>query len=46
MAVKDRIAAHFKPSVAKLRGTYKLYNAINKYGKENFYYEILEENIP
>lgn len=46
MAVKDRIAAHFKPSTAKLRGTYKIYNAINKYGKENFYYEILEENIP
>lgn len=46
MAVKDRIAAHFKPSTAKLRGTYKLYNAINKYGRENFYYEVLEENIP
>jgi len=46
MAVKDRYAAHMKPSTAKLRGTYKLYNAINKYGKENFYYEILEDQIP
>lgn len=46
MLVKDRIVAHFKPSTSKLRGTYKIYNAINKYGKENFYYEILEENIP
>ena len=34
-----------KPSTCKQRGTYKIYNAINKYGKENFYYEILEQNI-
>lgn len=34
-----------KPSTCKQRGSYKIYNAINKYGKENFYYEILEQNI-
>lgn len=36
---------HMKPSTCKQRGSYKIYNAINKYGKENFYYEILEQNI-
>lgn len=34
-----------KPSTCKQRGSYKIYNAINKYGKENFYYEILEQNV-
>ena len=27
-------------------GTYKLYNAMNKYGKENFYVETIESGIP
>lgn len=36
---------HMKPSTYKQRSNYKIYNAINKYGRENFYYEILEENI-
>lgn len=46
MPVAERYRAHMKPSTAKLKGTYKIYNAINKYGKENFYYEILETNVP
>lgn len=45
MSVKERWTAHMKPSTAKQRHTYKLYNAIRKYGRDNFYYEILEENI-
>lgn len=39
----ERFMQHMKPSVCKQRGTYKIYNAINKYGKENFYYEVLEK---
>lgn len=46
MSVKDRFYAHRKPSTQKLKGTYKLYNAMNKYGVDKFYYEILEEGIP
>ena len=46
MSVHERWKAHLKPSTHKLKGKYKLYNAMNKYGKENFYYEILEENVP
>jgi len=44
-SVQERFRQHLKPSVTKKRGSYKIYNAINKYGKENFYYEILENNI-
>lgn len=44
-SIRERFLQHTKPSVVKKRGTYKLYNAISKYGKENFYYELLEENI-
>lgn len=46
MSVRERFMAHLKPSTHKKRGTYKIYNAMDKYGKENFYYEILEENVP
>ena len=35
-----------KPSVSKRRSSYKIYNAINKYGSENFYVETLEDNMP
>lgn len=46
MSLHDRWMAHLKPSTLKQRGTYKLYNAMNKYGKENFVCEVLEENVP
>ena len=44
-SVHERFLQHLKPSILKQRGTYKLYNAINKYGKENFYYDILETGL-
>lgn len=44
-SVAVRFSQHMKPSTTKQRGTYKIYNAVNKYGKENFYYEILEEHL-
>jgi len=46
MSVQERFRAHCKPCTAKQRGTYKIYNAFNKYGVENFYVETLVENIP
>ena len=46
LSLEDRWKVHLKPSVSKQRGSYKIYNAMNKYGKENFYCEILEDNIP
>lgn len=46
MTVRERFMCHMKPSTAKQREGYKLYNAVLKYGKDNFYYEILEELIP
>lgn len=44
LSVKDRFMQHMKPSAHKK--TYKFYRAINNIGREKFYYEILEENIP
>lgn len=44
--VSERFKQHLKPCVMKTRGSYKIYNAINKYGKENFFVETLETNIP
>lgn len=46
MTVHERFMTHKKPSVLKQRSTYKLYNAMNKYGIDNFYVETLEENVP
>lgn len=45
LSVHTRFMQHMKPSTCKQRGSYKIYNAVNKYGKENFYYEVIEENI-
>ena len=46
LEVRERFMSHLKPSVYKKRRTYKIYNAMNKYGKENFWVEVLEEGIP
>ena len=43
--VEDRFKQHMKPSQIK-RANCKLYKAIDKYGSDNFYYEILEECVP
>ncbi|MBQ0112069.1 MAG: GIY-YIG nuclease family protein [Bacteroidales bacterium] len=43
--VIERFKQHCKNSVLRSR-RYKLYNAMNKYGKNNFYVETLETNIP
>lgn len=45
LSLEDRWKTHLKPSVSKQRGSYKIYNAMNKYGKENFYCELLEDNV-
>ena len=45
-SVDERFKQHLKPSEHKRHGGYKIYRAMNKYGSENFYYEILEDNIP
>ena len=46
MSIDDRWKSHLKPSTLKQKGSYKLYNAMNKYGKENFSCKVLETNIP
>lgn len=46
MSVHERFMTHMKPSAHKRRKTSKLYNAVNKYGRDIFYVETLEENIP
>ena len=44
-SVEERFKQHLKPSQIK-RFHYKLYRAMDKYGKENFYVETLETDIP
>lgn len=46
MTVHERFMTHMKPSTVKQRSGYKLYMAVKKYGKEHFYVETLESNIP
>ena len=46
MTVHERFMVHMKPSTAKLRRNYKLYNAVTKYGRDKFYVETLEDNVP
>lgn len=43
--IHTRFNQHCKKSTIKNRH-YKLYNAIKKYGKNHFYCEILESNVP
>lgn len=45
-SVEERFNQHKKTSTFKQRGTYKLYNAMAKYGKDVFYVETLESSIP
>lgn len=42
-SVEERFKQYIKPSNHKKH--YKLYRAMNKYGNDNFYYEILESNV-
>lgn len=44
-SIEERFKQHMKSSTIKKRGTYKIYNAINKYGKNKFYCELLEKDI-
>lgn len=46
MDIEERFKSHLKPSTIKKRSSYKIYNAMSKYGAENFYIELLEDNIP
>lgn len=43
--IENRWKQHTKPSAIKSE-KYAIYRAMNKYGVENFYYEVLEDNIP
>ena len=45
MTVRERFTCHMKPSNTKKKTSYKIYNAINKYGSDKFYVETLENNI-
>ena len=42
-SIQERFRQHMQPSTIKKRGFSKFYKAIAKYGKENFYVELLEE---
>ena len=44
--VRKRFMQHLKPCTLASRGNYKFYKAIKELGKENFYYEILEKDVP
>lgn len=46
MTVHERFMTHMKPSTSKQKRGYKLYMALNKYGRDNFYVETLETDIP
>lgn len=46
MTVHERFMVHMKPSTTKQKRTYKLYDAIAKYGRDKFYVETLETEIP
>lgn len=41
-SIEERFKQHLKPSTTKTKGSYKIYNDMRKYGKENFYIELLE----
>ena len=45
-SIQERFKQHIKATTIKKKGTFKLYKAITKYGKENFYIELLEETTP
>ncbi len=43
--IQDRLYNHKKPSRLKKQGSYKIYNAFNKYGVDNFYIEVLKDKV-
>ena len=45
-SVKERFRQHLQRAEDKERFTYKIYNAMHKYGKDKFYVETLESDIP
>lgn len=46
MTVHERFMVHMKPSTAKQKRNYKLYMAVLKYGRDKFYVETLESDVP
>ena len=46
MTVHERFKNHLKPSNTKRRKSYKIYNAIEKYGRDKFFVETIESGIP
>lgn len=45
MSARERFLTHMRQSTLKIR-KYKLYYAINKYGRDNFYFEVIEDRVP
>lgn len=41
-----RFSQHIHAAIKSKKSNNRFYNAIRKYGKDNFYFEILEQNIP
>lgn len=46
MTLHERFLCHMKPSTQKAKHNYKFYKAMEEIGKENFYIEEIENNIP
>lgn len=46
MTAYQRFQSHIKPSNVEAKSSYKLYDAMKKYGTDKFYVETLEEDVP
>lgn len=44
--IKERFGHHLSAAYTRTKSTRKFYNAIRKYGKDKFYVELIEDNIP